>query len=177
MRRDVHFRRMFGQRIIFLSGCSKPPKRFQKKNTYLQKKIIKSIKNSKSNQLLLVLQICSLKIQGVPAQYDFTQYIPWYSTILNHTKQYEFSGIVRCSAVFPKKKAFLKVLLIYLIFVLLSTIYQQCDSLGAQHLYYQGTPCTLKYMYSIGTEKSFQQSQSTLYNRWENHSLGNEKML
>ena len=31
--------------------------------------------------------------------------------------------------------------------------------------------------YFIVTEKCFKQSQSTLSNRWENHSLGNEKML
>ena len=31
-------------------------------------------------------------IQEVLAQYSFTQYSSWYSTVLNRTKQYEFPG-------------------------------------------------------------------------------------
>ena len=34
-------------------------------------------------------------IQGVPAQYGFTQYGPWFSTVSNRTKKYQFLGLVQ----------------------------------------------------------------------------------
>lgn len=98
MRRDVHFRRMYGQRIVFfLSGCSKPSKSFQKKIIFAKKK----------NQVKKKIEIKPIFI-GV-------------NTKIVSQKYYE--------------------------------------------------------KYFIVTEKCFKQSQSTLSNRWENHSLGNEKML
>ena len=97
MRRDVHFRRMYGQRIVFLSGCSKPSKSFQKKNIFCKKK-----------------EPSQKKIEIKPI----------------------FIGV---------------------------------NTKIVSQKYYK--------KYSIATEKCFKQSQSTLSNRWENHSLGNEKML